>query len=346
MPTVAFDELTDFLAAVLEKLGASADDARYMARTAATTEAAGVSTHGAVLVAAYDGQVGKGIDPSARPAVVSERPGTALIDASRGFAPMAMRMAIKLATAKARANGVAMVGVRNTCWLGGLGAYLLPVVEDGLMAMLWAQSSQCKDSVPVGGIDARFSTNPVALAFPTPSGPVVADFSTAIFSMGKVNLMARRGAKAAAPVFFDTTGRLSDDPATMSDGGAMLMAGAPLNEHKGYALSLWCEALTVMGGGSANNPDAEQRQSFNLTVIDPTAFAGADYYRQEMERFVAHVKSSRRRPGVDEIRLPGERFLAQVAQARAEGVQLRPDLLDKLNEIAGRRGVAPLKPLR
>jgi L-lactate dehydrogenase len=343
MPKVAYNELVDFGTRLLTAMGAGADDARYMAETSATTEAAGVSTHGAILLAAFHGQIGNGIDPAARPKVVADYPSAATIEGNGAFSAVAMRLAVELASAKARANGIAMVAVRDSNWLGGLGAYLLPLVNDGLMAMLWAQSSQCKDSVPVGGIDARFSTNPLAMAFPTPAGPVLADFSTASYSMGKASLMRKAGQKAPARLFYDADGQLTDDPAVMDAGGAMLMAGAPANEHKGYALSLWCEALTVMSGGSANNPDLPQRQCFNLTVIDPAAFGDGEWYRREMARFVAHVKSSRRREGVDEIRLPGERFCAQVAASKANGVELRQGLLEKLNEVAAARGVEPLK---
>ncbi len=344
MPKVSFNDLVAFGTRVLADCGASEDDARYMAERASVTEAGGVSTHGAIIFAAYPGQIGKGIDPAAAPKVVSERPGTALIDGSGCFAPLAMRLATQLAVEKARTNGIANVGVRNTCWLAGAASYLLPIVAEGLFAQVWVQSSQCRDSAPPGGIDAKFSTNPVAFAFPTPAGPVLADFSTSVYSMGKVNLLAKAGKKAPEPVFFDADGKLTDDPAVMTgeNPGAMLMAGQLVNEHKGYALALWAEAMTVMAGGSANNPDLPQRQSFNLTVIDPSAFAGSDYYDPEMARFVAHVKSSRRREGVDEIRLPGERFLRQIEQSKADGVDLRQGLFDKLNEVAAERGVEPL----
>lgn len=347
MPKVSFNDLVELGTNIFTACGVDPEDARYMAERASITEAGGVSTHGTIIFAAYEGQVGGNIDPAARPKVVNERPGTALIDATGCFAPLAMRLATQLAMEKARVNGVANVGVRNTCWLAGAATYLLPIVEEGMFAQVWVQSSQCKDSAPVGGIDAKFSTNPAAFAFPTPAGAVVADFSTSVYSMGKVNLMSKAGRKAPEKVFFDADGKLSDDPAVMTgeNPGAMLMAGQLVNEHKGYALALWAEATTVMAGGSANNPALPQRQCFNLTVIDPTAFADPDYYTREMSRFVAHVKSSRKREGVDEIRLPGERFLASIEESKANGVELRPALFEKLNEVAAKRGVAPLKTI-
>ena len=347
MPRVAYEELGEFGVRLLIAEGAREPDARLIAEAAATTEAGGIHTHGLVILGAIDGAVAAGtIDPAARPSIVKQRGATATIDGNRCFSGIAMRMAIELAEAKAREHGIAMIGVRNTSWIAALGAYLLPLAKAGLFAQLWAQSSQCQDSVPVGGIDARFSTNPVALAFPTDGEPVLADFSSSIFSMGKVGAMARAGEKAAEPVFFDKDGNATDDPQAVVDGGSMLCAGGALNEHKGYALALWGEALTAMAGGNCNNPALEQRQNFNLTVIDPEAFADEPgYYKKEMARFISQVKTSRTRPGFSEIRLPGERMLRCVATSKADGVDVPDATLAKLDEVAARNNVEPVKRL-
>jgi len=345
MPKAAFEDLIDFGVRLLVKKGLSEEDGRYIAEVAVTTEACGISTHGAAIFGTYDAQVGSLIDPTARPAVVKERGATALIDANRSFSHLGLRLAIEVAVKKAREHGIAMVGVRNTSWIGGAGAFLLPLARQGLFAQLWVQSSQCKDSAPHGGVDARFSTNAVALVFPTAGEPVISDWSTAVYSVGKVNTMVRKGQKAPQRVFFDTDGNLTDDPQAFLDGGAMMFMGQQINGHKGFGLGLWCEALTAMAGGSCNNPDLEQSQCFNLTVIDPEAFEGMDYYLREMERFVAHVKSSRLQEGFDEIRLPGERMLRQLAESKRDGIELQPHILKTLNQVAERNGLDPVRLL-
>jgi LDH2 family malate/lactate/ureidoglycolate dehydrogenase len=314
------DTLIQFGTEVLTAKGLPRASARDIARGIVETEAFGVTTHGLVQLSHLEGQLGDEIDPKAEPLVVKEHPASVLIDGNRACGQLAMKLARELAAKKARACGVAMAAVRNSYWIGALGIYLLPLAREGLFAQLWAQSSNCKDCAPVGGIDARFSTNPVALAFPTGGDPMLADFSTAAVAMGKVGRMVRLGEKAEEPIFRDAQGNLSDDPAVVRRGGSILFLGGTLLGHKGYALSLWSEALTAMAAGSANNPEAPTRQSFNLTVIDPEAFGGHAYYDAEMARFIAHVKSSRRLPGVDAIRLPGERGSKTLRQAEREGV--------------------------
>jgi len=123
------------------------------------------------------------------------------------------------------------------------------------------------------------------------------------------------------------------------------LMGGEVNGHKGYAFAMWAEALTAMAGGKTNNPALEQRQTINLTVIDPDAFEGMEPYLAEMDRFVGHVKSSRLCEGVTEIRLPGERFLKQLADSEQNGVELDPDMFEGLNGLAETHGLEPLQVL-
>jgi len=334
MRNISMETLVEFGVGLLTQKGVPEATARHLAGVVVDTEAFGVSTHGLVQFSYFDRQVGNAIDPRAEPVVVTEKNASALIDGNRAFGQLAIKRATEIALEKAGQCGVAMVGVRNSFWLGALGVYLIPVAEAGFFAQLWAQTSTCKDCAPFGGIDAKFSTNPVALAFPTGGDPVIADFSTAAMSMGKVGRMVRLGQKAEEPLFLDSEGNLTSDPNVVRQGGSILFVGGERLGHKGYALSLWCEALTALAGGDCNNPEAETRQCFNLTVIDPEAFAGRNYYDTEMKRFVAHVKASRRLPGVEAIRLPGERGLKSLREARQRGIPLEDTVVETLNKLA------------
>jgi L-lactate dehydrogenase len=306
---------------------------------AAETEAFGIKTHGMRVIWALEKHIPNPIGPETEPEIISEKGAVALIDGNSGFSQLAMREAKRIASEKAREFGIAMVAIRNASWLGALGIYLVSLAEDGLFAQLWGQSSQCRDSAPVGGIDPTFSTNPFAFAFPTHDVPMIADMSTSSVSLGKVGQLLAAGEKAPEKIFMDSDGGLTDDPSVVGKGGSILFAGGLHYGHKGYTLSLWAEALTAMGGGSCNNPEKDQRQSLNLTVIDPEAFAGLDYYTPEMERFIKHVKESRVRPGCQEIRIPGERGFAAMREAGERGVPLENDLAEKLNETAQKNGV-------
>jgi LDH2 family malate/lactate/ureidoglycolate dehydrogenase len=262
-----------------------------------------------------------------------------VIEGHNGIGQIALHRAVQFALENVQKYGTVTVAGRNVSWLGALGIYLIPLAERGFLAQLWAQTANCRDCAPWGGIDARFSTNPVALAFPTGGDPVIADFSTAAMSVGKASQLQRAGRKAPERVFLDKQGRLTDDPNVMRDGGTMLFLGGEHFGYKGYALSLWCEAMTALAGGHCNNPDSPQRQSFCLTAVMPEAFAGRGHYDEEMRRFIAHVRSSRLREGFDAIRLPGERGYRALREARQRGVPVDDARLAQLQSLAGKLGV-------
>ena len=343
MQRFSWSGLVEFGVRLLNSKGVPEMNARHIAEVVVKTEAAGVRTHGIVLFPYFDASVGRDIDPVAEPVVQREKGASALVDGRNSFGQLAMKLASEIAVDKARTHGIAMVAVKNSHWLGDLGIYVLPLAEQGFLAQLWAQTSTCKDCAPVGGVEARFSTNPVALAFPTGGVPMFASFSSAAVALGKVNRMIRLGQTAESPMFMDTDGNVTDDPNVVPQGGTILFLGGEHQGHKGYAMSLWCEALTALAGGDCNNPEAEPRQSFNLTVVDPEAFAGSDYYDREIVRFVQHVKSSPSRPGAAPIRLPGERAGCSLQQARATGVPLEADMVERLQAIAQKNGIEGIR---
>ena len=329
----------NFTAAILLSRGVSGKNATYIAEMAVRTEAMGITTHGLSVIQYLDQQIPELLNPVTEPEVIKDMGAVALIDGKMGFSQIAMKKAIALALEKAERLGVAMVGIRNTHWLGALGPFLEKIARAGYMTQLWGQSSQCSDCAPVGGIVGKFSTNPVAMAFPTLGNPVIADISTSAISMGAAARMAKNGEKAMTRIFMNKAGQATDDPQVAMDDGSIFFLGGQEYGHKGYGLSLWIEALTAMAGGSSNNPDLPQTQNLNLTIINIDAFSGRKYYEREVTRFISYMKDNRLRPGYNEILLPGERAFRSIAQAESRGLPVDESKLEKLNEIAGKNGV-------
>jgi len=351
MQRIAMQSLIDFGTRLLTTKGVAEADARYLAEMAVTAEAFGVTTHGLVQFGYFCSQFGKTIDPAAAPVIVKQKGASALIDGNGTFGQLALKLAKQLGVEKARSHGVALIGVARTSWIAAMGVHLISLAQEGFLAQIWAQNCACQDCAPFGGIDPRFSTNPIALAFPADGDPVIADFSTAATSMGRVSRLVKQGKKADSPIFMDSEGRITDDPTVVrgregDPPGSILFMGGAREGYKGYALSLWCEAMTAMVGADCNNPEAPQRQSFTLTVIDPEAFAGREYYQKEMKRFIAWVKSSRVREGFDEIRLPGERGFRLLREAQKDGVPVEDSMLSRLNELAEANGIEPIAAAR
>lgn len=341
MKRISMDALIRFGVAFMTKRGMPKRTARDLAQVIVETEAFRQSTHGIVQYDFIHNLLGQGVDPQAGPKVIKNHGPMALLDGSRCLGLVAMKQAKELAVKKARSQGIGFVAVRNTTWVGALGMHLISLARAGFVAEAWAQTNTCKDCAPYGGIDPRFSTNPLAVAFPANPDPVVADFSTATMSMGAAGALEQAGKKTATARFLDGSGKPTRDPAVLSQGGTLMFGGGDAEGHKFYALSLFIEALTVLAGGSANNPRAPSHQSFALMVLDLSAFAGAGYYAREMKRFIKHVKSARSRPGFQRVRLPGERGFAALKDCRVHGIPLSQDKLRMLQTIAAENGISP-----
>lgn len=342
MKRIAVETLVEFGVAFMTKKGVPEANARHIAEVVVESEAFRVSTHGIVKFGGLNSDLGTKVDPVAEPKIVRNEGASALIDGQGCIAILAMCVARELGMAKARDYGVGCVGVRNAGWIAALSAHVIPIAREGMLVQAWAQSSACLDCAPYGGIDACFSTNPIAMGIPTGGDPIIADFSTATMSMAATNGLIKAGRRTEAPRFLDSEGVLTDDPSVLNSKGSLLFMGCETDGHKGYALSLFNEAMTAAMGGSANNPDLPQSQSFGLTVIDPAHFAGNDYYEREMKRFVDRVKSSRSRPGFGAVRLPGERGFAALAECRANGIPLDDEKLALLRTIAEENGLDPV----
>jgi len=332
--------LVRFGADLLVHAGVPEEKALYLANLIVETEAFKQATHGLVqFQVIYNLIKAKRVTPRAEAKVLSKTTSGVLLDGRKVIGALTVRTAREMAMRMAAKNGIGFAA-GNTHWIGALGTHLRPAVEGGYLAMLFAQINTCKDAAPFGGIEARFSTNPIALAFPAESGPMIADFSTTTMSMAMASQMAKAGRKTETNRFIDGKGFPTDDPAVMKQGGTMMFTGGDLEGFKFYAWALFIEALAALSGGSANNPAAPSFQSFSLIILNPGIFGGSEHYRKEMKRFVRHLKSALVRPGFKSIRLPGERGFDALAACREKGIPLDDEKIELLRNLSRESGIA------
>jgi len=341
MKYFSIKDLTGLGTRLLVSRGVPLKNARRAAESAVLNEAAGVTTHGISQFFYFDGNVGTAIKPEAEPYVVSEKAAIALVDGNHALAQLAIDMASRIAVKKAKKCGTGTVAVRNTSWVAGLGVKLIPIVEKGFFAELWAGSC-FKYVAPFGGRDAMLGTNPIAFGFPIPGcPPFIADISTSTIARGKIPSLLRSGSKTPDRIFLDSRGMVTDDPSKLGKAGTILPVGGQYYGYKGFSLSLWVEALALMSG-NRYEPNRVTGESFTLTVIDPAAFGEMESYTKEMREFVRLMKRSRKRPGAKEIRIPGERSWRALAESRKKGVPLSEETIARLEELARRNGIKPL----
>ena len=343
-----YDTLHAFAREVLAAAGAPPSHTAALADHLADSNLAGHDSHGVHRLLQYTDAIEQGnIDPKATPRTVRDGATTAVLDANAVFGQVAGLAGTELAIAKARAHGTAVVGVRNANHIGRAGVYALRMAAAGLVGQVFCSGRGVGIVAPWGGTTPLLSTNPIAVGVPTAGDPVVLDCTTSVTAEGKVRVARFAGKELPPGQILDREGRPSTRPEDLYDGGSMLPLGADMG-HKGYGLSVIVDLVGAMlaGGhaGAARDGRAGFSNNFTLWAADPEALGGRAAMEELQQEYCALLKSSTRKPGVEEILLPGEPELRTAAVRRREGLPLDDGTVSQLDELATRLGLKPLSP--
>jgi LDH2 family malate/lactate/ureidoglycolate dehydrogenase len=343
MSRYAAAPLIEFAFALLARAGLDTDKARATAEVLVEGDLLGHNTHGLALLAAYldDAEKGK-MTRTGEPRVIADFPSALTWDGNRLPGPWLVRRALEHAGERARRNGVCAVSIRRSHHIACLAAYLQPLAEQGLMAVLTTSDPTGAGVAPHGGRAQVMTPDPIAAAWPTAGAPVMLDISTSITTNGLTKRLAAEGKRFPGPWAVDATGEPTDDPARVfaQPAGALLPMGGLDHGHKGFALGLLVEALTsgLAGHGRADPPEGWTANVF-LQVMDPRLFGGEEAFVRQTEHLAAACRAVPPRAGFDRVRMPGEAGLRRRADQLEHGIALYPTILQALAPWAEKLGV-------
>ena len=124
MPTIDSARLESTATRIFEGLGAPPADAAWISHLLVLANLRGHDSHGVIRIPQYAEAVKTGgIDPKSPVTVLAETPVTARLDGGRGFGQVVARRGTELAIAKAKAAGLAAVGLSRTTHVGRLADY-------------------------------------------------------------------------------------------------------------------------------------------------------------------------------------------------------------------------------
>ncbi len=338
-----------FAHTLLERAGVRGDIARDLADILLEGDLLGHTTHGLALLPPYlDELAHDRMAKNGEPTVLSSRAAAQIWDGNRLPGPWLVLRALGAAATMARETGTGTVVIRRSHHIACLAAYLKRMTDAGLVAIIQSSDPTVAAVAPHGGMTPFVTPNPIAAGVPTSADPILIDVSTSITSMGYALQQMRAGKQLPGAWLVDAAGRPTADPAAMvkEPKGALLPLGGIDAGHKGFALALLVEALTggLAGHGRADPPEGWTGTTF-VQVFDPDAFGGLDAFRRQMDAVAAAARGARPRPGVDRIRLPGERGLARYRDQIAHGVALYPAILPALAAWAQKYDVEAPKAL-
>lgn len=268
------------------------------------------------------------MDMKSRPEMVASGKNWALWDGHHSSGQWAFSLATEKAVEQAREHAMAIAMIRDFNDAGAFGAYIQQATKDGMVAM--ATNNSLPLVSPWGGMQNVLSGAPFAAGVPGGDHPpIVTDVSMVDAHDGDISeayyqkQRLRRGKVLVDP----KTGELTDDPSAfikpMGEYGRVTDCLAPtvFNDPRTYALNVFTEMLSsFIVPGARLSPEILgpptawlERQDVALTaggsiiVLDPSHWMDLAEVKGKVDRFAGMVKGAKRRPGVDEIFLPGER---------------------------------------
>jgi uncharacterized oxidoreductase len=343
MPTIDASTLTNFTAAIFERSNIPAEEARQVAESLVLANLKGHDSHGVIRIIEYVDWVRRGwIVAAAHLEVEREQPCILIVNGNFGFGQVVGREAITLGIEKAKRDGACILSLRCSGHLGRVGEFMELAAAAGLVSFGMTNTHGAGVLVaPHGGCERRLSANPVVGGAPrTEDDALVMDMSTCKVAEGKIKVARNKGESLAPGLFVNGLGEPSTSPEEYyaDPPGAIL----PMSEHKGFALSLFCEVFAgaLTGAGCSKSGMERVANGFMAFLLDPAAFCGTEFYHTEIEALGRFVKSSKLMTGFDEILLPGEPESRERLHRVAAGIPIDETTWRKICEIATARDVA------
>ncbi len=336
-----FEKEKEIIRTLLQRLGATDEEASATAEVLTEGDLRGVHSHGIlrlpyILRALKRGTILTGVEVR----VVRETPVTALIDGGHGLGHYVAIRAMRVAIDKAKRMGVGVVGVFNSNHFGIAGYYAELAMREGLVGVVTTTTDPLVH--PWGGCEPLLGTNALAVGLPT-DPPVLLDMAMSVAARGKLVEAVRKGEMVPEGWAVDREGRPTADPRKGLEGALSPFGGA-----KGYGLAFVLEVLAgPMVNASAGREvkgTLEPKDGFCtkgdlMAVIDPEAFVSREEFLARARKFIEEVKSSRPAAGFKEIMIPGEpEFRARERHLR-EGIPIADEVWREVREMAEELGV-------
>ncbi len=317
--------LTEGVAALFGRAGCTAAEAALIAEGLVEANLFGHDSHGIGLIPTYLDNLRDGcVRPGQSVRVVADHGAILGLDGQKGFGQSMGAQAMALAVERAKASGLAMVGLANSHHLGRIGRWAERCAEAGMVSVHFVNVLSPPLVAPWGGTDARLCTNPLCIGVPHSPHPLILDYATSMVALGKARVALNAGKPMAEGLLLDAKGRPTTDPAVMfaDPRGALL----PFAEHKGFALAVMCEILGgVLSGGHVQRhlPEPEPMVNNMLSLVfSPDRLAGRDALAAQVQGLAQWLRASPAQAGGEGVRLPGEPEQETARERRRSGIAL------------------------
>jgi hydroxycarboxylate dehydrogenase B len=354
--TVPIDVLGGFVTGIFTAAGCKPPEAEQIARHLLSANLTGHDSHGVIRTPRYiiwlqEGKVRAGQTLT----VVHDTPTQAVLDGNYGFGQTIGPLAIDFGITKVKQAGMAAIGLRNSGHIGRIGDWGERAAEAGLISIHFVNVQAGELVAPYGGVDRRFSTNPICIGVLTNKGPIILDFATSLVAEGKVLVASNGGKPVPHGALIEPSGQLSSDPRTLygpiegthvrnsANGEGALR---PFGEHKGSGLAFMCELLAgcLTGGGTSGPiPGGKRGRIANgmLSIYLSPGNFGTEGFSDAVLEYAHYVKASRPAEAGGEVLIPGEPENRTRQERLRAGIPLQVETWAAICETARSLEVTP-----
>ena len=183
---IAPSDLQRFCTDAMVRFGLSPEDAAVSAEVLTTTDTWGTYTHGTRQIRPLMRAVKcGGIHAAARPNLLREGPGWALLDACMAMPMVVSIQAMEIAITKAASAGIGYAGVAHSSHFGAAGYYATLALRRDMIGLSMTNVDSC--TAVTGSRLGVIGTNPLAFAIPAgEEHPVFLDVATSVVAVTKL----------------------------------------------------------------------------------------------------------------------------------------------------------------
>lgn len=356
---IKYDDLLQISAEMFMGMGYSQKQASTTAKCLVEADARHLHSHGVAAMKTYAGHIKAGslLLDAADPTVVFETDNSLVMEGHAGVGYVIAKEAVERTIEKAKTSGICITTVRNANHYGFAGGWAEMMANEGLIGITSTNTVRCV--CPTRSAERNLGTNPISVAFPVAGDErmFLLDMATTVMAHGKLCRSQVFAESGIVPdeVVIDSNGNTVTDFKEVLDilakgddrsrdpkpnaGGLLPLGGSTeiQSGHKGYGLALLVELLTAglsQGVPSKFIPLASQGICFFFMAIDPALFG----LTKEVLKHVAYiVQEYRKTVPIDPalpVLIPGDKEKDARDKAMAEGVELSPEIVAQLREVA------------
>jgi L-2-hydroxycarboxylate dehydrogenase (NAD+) len=343
--------LHTFVQTVFERLGCLPEHAKDATDVLLYASRRGVETHGVRNVKPiYYKQIKNGLI-NLRPQfkIDHETPVSARVDGDSGLGLVGSPWAMRLAMAKAKQSGIGIVAMHNSYHYGAAGYYPWLALQEDMIGISMTGRFYAGGSdygvLPTFGAKSMFSTNPLAISFPTlEEPPYLLDMATSVVPFNRVTMMRDNGLNIPLGWGVDANGNPTTDPGQVRNlyplGGTRELGG-----HKGYGLMMMVSILCNLLSGGWTELYEGKPMGFNndghfFAAMRIDLFRPLDAFKRDMDAMIRALHDSPKAAGHDRIYVAGEIEHETEQERLRNGIPLTQFVVDELREIGEEFGVA------